>query len=355
MVAAKPDCTGRKFGRLTVLGKGDRSASGVQRWRCLCDCGNVVQRIRSTLERSKISSCGCEKKERTRKMGLDKAKSDILGQRFGWLTVIGKGESIKDRQGRTRQLWNVECKCGKILSLPRGNFDRKDGRNAQKSCGCFKSSGLVRKYGHSKKFIGQKYGNLTVLEVTNRRSEKLKKPLYKCLCDCGKTCEITVQKLKSGYRLNCGDLSHQPGLRYPPAPDPYPEQAGELVAKYLYLTQPKAQKFNARVQDEKVNRLLRAAWILTYREWQGENFSEKHKFRFICKHLRYAEGQVKIKEWVESGKKSRYTFTRYKRNEIGGMMTDSTSFNEAASTEGKTQPEPMLSTPKRRHIKFQRC
>ena len=34
------DLTGKKFGRLTVIGRDDRGTRKTY-WNCLCDCGNV--------------------------------------------------------------------------------------------------------------------------------------------------------------------------------------------------------------------------------------------------------------------------------------------------------------------------
>lgn len=36
------DLTGKRFGRLTVLGLGTKTNSGYNRWRCQCDCGGTT-------------------------------------------------------------------------------------------------------------------------------------------------------------------------------------------------------------------------------------------------------------------------------------------------------------------------
>jgi hypothetical protein len=36
------DLTGKRFGRLTVVGIYDRTPNGCIRWRCRCDCGNEI-------------------------------------------------------------------------------------------------------------------------------------------------------------------------------------------------------------------------------------------------------------------------------------------------------------------------
>jgi hypothetical protein len=54
------DLTGRKFGRLVALEaiKGDRI-----KWRCLCDCGNVVIIDGGNLREGYTTSCGCFRSE----------------------------------------------------------------------------------------------------------------------------------------------------------------------------------------------------------------------------------------------------------------------------------------------------
>lgn len=53
------DLTGRRFGRLIVLGPTDRRYCGNIIWRCRCDCGNEIERPGSMLLRKQTSSCGC--------------------------------------------------------------------------------------------------------------------------------------------------------------------------------------------------------------------------------------------------------------------------------------------------------
>lgn len=62
--------TGRKFGRLTVIGGpiSRRLKNNTRRfWECLCDCGNKVQVSTDNLNTGNTKSCGCYKRERIRK------------------------------------------------------------------------------------------------------------------------------------------------------------------------------------------------------------------------------------------------------------------------------------------------
>ena len=56
--------TNQQFGRLTVVGRAEDSASGKVRWRCRCSCG-TIRIIRSgSLRSGKSTSCGCFNRER---------------------------------------------------------------------------------------------------------------------------------------------------------------------------------------------------------------------------------------------------------------------------------------------------
>lgn len=59
----KTDLTGRRFGRLLVLGEGesvrDSEGSLRLRWQCRCDCGNTVSANGKLLVNGHTQSCGC--------------------------------------------------------------------------------------------------------------------------------------------------------------------------------------------------------------------------------------------------------------------------------------------------------
>lgn len=51
------------FGRLTVLGEGGRDKWGSAKWRCLCSCGTVVEKVGYHLTKKSTLSCGCLHRE----------------------------------------------------------------------------------------------------------------------------------------------------------------------------------------------------------------------------------------------------------------------------------------------------
>lgn len=52
------------------------------------------------------------------------------------------------------------------------------------------------------KLFGQRYGRLTVLEPTDMRSGNSVK--WKCKCDCGNICYVSVDQLQKGETVSCG-------------------------------------------------------------------------------------------------------------------------------------------------------
>lgn len=58
------DLSGRKFGRLTVIERARNSNTGMVRFLCKCDCGNLTTVMNSHLLGGKIQSCGCWKYSR---------------------------------------------------------------------------------------------------------------------------------------------------------------------------------------------------------------------------------------------------------------------------------------------------
>lgn len=61
--------TGKRFGRLTVLGEGTRTAGGLFRWLCACDCGNQLSVMAGSLRSGATVSCGCRHAEITTAFG----------------------------------------------------------------------------------------------------------------------------------------------------------------------------------------------------------------------------------------------------------------------------------------------
>jgi hypothetical protein len=310
-----------------------------------------VERVRNSFDRKsvEIPSCGCYKKERVAAMTENRTKPDCTGQRFGRLVVLGKSGTIPDRDSY-RQLWKCQCDCGNVVEIPRGNFDS----GKQVSCGCLKRERSGRKI---QDITGRRFGNLQAIKLTGRR-DQWGKPTWKLQCDCGNTCELSLRTLNHKQRynlwLNCGDKAQHPenGCWYPPTPNPYPKEAGELLKKYLHLTELTYEQIKSAVEDEKRDRLLRAAWILTYRRSLGEDFSELYEMRFIKKHLRYCSIDVFWQRKLEQQGGLLYTASNNKK-EIGSKMANVTS-NDYPELEIDLRGTNILPISVKR-LKFKRC
>lgn len=288
-------------------------------------------------------------------------KPDPIGQRFGLLTVIGKGTPRRYPSGELRQRYKCRCDCGKVIQLPRGDFDRK--KYGQKSCGkC--ASRRVSPYPYctlgtrrAADLIGQRFGQLTVIERLYGELQN-NSPVWMCRCDCGGMAKRSTEILRRGLpkSRNCDNRALHPDLNphYPPTPEPYPVDAAAIVAQYLYMVRVGGDRVDHAIEDEKLEMLMRAAWIVVYRRSVGEIMNDMHIKRYLRKTLGYAAVRVYRMRKVEQGGGVAYMMNG--NIQKGIAMTDRTSLIEVVSSnEQKTHPEFGLSTRKVKRIRFKRC
>ncbi len=120
------DLTGRRFGKLLVLGRAERDSRGRTRYLCKCDCGNETIVQSSYLKLGDTKSCGCLKHQ------VNWRFDNLTGQTFGKLYVVKRVEN--DAQGTVQYLCRCECGNEKIV---RANHLK---RGAVRSCGCLASA-----------------------------------------------------------------------------------------------------------------------------------------------------------------------------------------------------------------------
>lgn len=122
------------------------------------------------------------------------AKTDINldGQKFGRWTVLKTIPRYKN--GKTYCL--CRCECGTERYVVRSAL--LDG--SSQSCGCLAKELMQNKL--RKDYIGQTFGELTVLEMLY--GYKNKKTYCRCLCSCGKECIVQMNNLTKGYTKSCG-------------------------------------------------------------------------------------------------------------------------------------------------------
>ena len=114
---------------------------------------------------------------------------DLVGQRFGNLTVTSKDKPYIKPSGQQVTMWKCVCDCGNIIYV-RSEYLRKGNTT---SCGCDKEQ--------QRDISGQRFGRLIVItkDLNNKKS-------WICQCDCGNTKSINKSNLISGQTKSCGCL-----------------------------------------------------------------------------------------------------------------------------------------------------
>jgi hypothetical protein len=120
---------------------------------------------------------------------------DITGQKFGKLTAL----RYEGKTASYDPLWLCKCDCGNEVTVRFSSL--KSG--GTRSCGCLKKQvkGPCEKVRN--KLIGQRFGRLTVIEITGFTSTD-HYLMAKCECDCGNTIIIKAKLLRSGKTTSCG-------------------------------------------------------------------------------------------------------------------------------------------------------
>ena len=126
---------------------------------------------------------------------------DETGNRYGRLTVLYKANTHISPSGKKIVYWHCKCDCGNEKDIC-GTSLRT---GLTKSCGCIQKEKVSQI--NAKNLIGQRFGKLTVLEKTEKKSFSYY--IQKCLCDCGNICEVSTNNLTMGKTTSCGCLAHK--------------------------------------------------------------------------------------------------------------------------------------------------
>lgn len=128
--------SGQHFGRLTVIERGEKSFTpqGIPqvKWKCKCDCGNIVQVFAGNLKKGNTKSCGCLNSQ----MVTERKFIDLRGEKFGLLTPVCRADDYVSKAGNIASRWLCRCDCGNTVIVNSNSLRR----GLTKSCGCIKRS-----------------------------------------------------------------------------------------------------------------------------------------------------------------------------------------------------------------------
>ena len=163
------DLTGYVFNNITVIYKCDYKKGKYDVWHCQCNCSehNEFDLTTEQIDKKIIYNCGCVPVE---PRGI---KHNLLGQRFHKLIV---------RSYVGHSCWLCKCDCGNFKVLKGQNLMH----NEAKSCGkCIP---------HYDDLTNMRFGNLVVKQLVRVTSDN--RPVWECICDCGRKVERLAKTLK---------------------------------------------------------------------------------------------------------------------------------------------------------------
>src|SRR5271156_5260906 len=126
---------------------------------------------------------------------------ELTGQRYGLLSIMGRGEAVG-----SRATWRVHCLCGQERTVREDHLVA--GRT--KSCGC--ASSKMRKSKMQKRFnlVNQRFGSLLVVwRVGSQKVGSSSHACWACKCGCGVIIEVSAKALAGG-KTSCG--CKEPGV-----------------------------------------------------------------------------------------------------------------------------------------------
>lgn len=115
-------------------------------------------------------------------------------------TVYNNFKTIDYKRENRRSLLFVECP-----HCHNRKWMRKEQIEIAKSCGCLNYKTFFK----AQNIKGERFGNLTVLEPTNRRDKNNGSVVWRCVCDCGNLKETTEAELKRGAVRSCGCIAQK--------------------------------------------------------------------------------------------------------------------------------------------------
>lgn len=134
-MAPEIQMTGLTFGRLTVVGTAPRYVDGGgkirRKFKCLCACGAEKIVLGENLRSGHTTSCGCQQDDNRRA----KALRNLVGQRYGRLTVISDAVPYVSPGGKQLRQVRARCDCGAENTATLNSVRR----GLAASCGCYRT------------------------------------------------------------------------------------------------------------------------------------------------------------------------------------------------------------------------
>lgn len=116
-------------------------------------------------------------------------KEDLVGKRFGKLTVLYEDTPLIDFKNRQSIRWVCQCDCGNVVSVRSSNLLC----GIANSCGCIKHPDLT----------GKRFGKLVAIRRTETKDGYR---YWLCKCDCGSEVNVRATQLTQGRTNSCGCL-----------------------------------------------------------------------------------------------------------------------------------------------------
>lgn len=126
---------------------------------------------------------------------------DLVGLRFGKLTVISKGNVRRTSGGQHIATWNCKCDCGNTTTVD----GQKLRRGHTTSCGCARHENTCRK----EDIVGKKFGRLTVIKFIPKPEREDYRRQWLCKCECDNLVQVNGSKLRNGHTKSCGCLERE--------------------------------------------------------------------------------------------------------------------------------------------------
>lgn len=202
MGKVKNDLTGMRFGELTVISRAENRISpcgkSIVYWNCVCSCGNKKAVASTSLISGSAASCGCGRYGARKTISSRSKKADeIIGLKFGRLTVIERAPTITLPCGSSPLKFRCLCECGNYVDVT--SYQLRSG--GTKSCGCLKIDAIKEMF--TIDLTGKVFGRLTVVGKAQSKNQRV---YWKCLCKCGSVVCVESSNLRYGRTRSCGCL-----------------------------------------------------------------------------------------------------------------------------------------------------